>query len=281
MKPTVSKPLSPVALAWLAEIGITPDLLAHHRPSAARDNSPAAALKALRQAAAHVPDARPVAQDDVAPTSSTPTPVAELPDNLQALQEHAAACQACALHEQRHLPVLGIGETQDVDWMVIGEAPGKDDDRNGLPLQGEAGALMVAMLAAVGRHPQSLGRQDVAVPPGLQPLRMYFANLVKCRPLGNRGPQPEEIAACQSMLMQQIRLVSPRKLLLLGEPVARALLGTDARVEALRQKVHTFRAPWGDAIPAMVTWHPAALLLRPQNKPLAWEDMRYLLSLTD
>lgn len=281
-----SASLSPLALAWLAEIGVSPDLLAHHRPPVVRDH-PAAALKALREAAA--PRRQPPA---VAPEAGAATPVtaspetagheaARLPDSLAGMQDYVQTCRACTLHEQRHLPVYGMGDVQDVDWMVIAEAPGKEDDRHGLPFRGEAGALLMAMLASVGRYPQSLDRDDVAVPPGLQPLRMYFTQLVKCRPLGHRGPQPDQIAACRAILMQQIRQVAPRHLLLLGAPAATALLQTDAGVDALRQQVHTFEAPWGDHIPALVTWHPAALLLRPQNKPLAWADMRHLQAMTE
>lgn len=272
-------PLSATALAWLAEIGITPDLLSHHRPQQVAGqgrSSAVATLKTLREATQPAADRPSV----VTPQSESPKPATVLSDSLPELRSQALACEACALHEQRHQLVFGAGDTVDVDWLVIGEAPGKEDDRLGLPFQGEAGALLVAMLASVGFCPESLDRKDVVVPRGLHPLRMYFTNLVKCRPLMPSSPQVDEVDACRAFLMRQIEIIKPRRLLLLGQLPARTLLQTDSGVETLRQTIHEVKTASGDPIPVLVTWHPAALLLQPQHKRQAWDDMRYLRELT-
>lgn len=275
-----ASPLPAVTLAWLAEIGITPDLLSHHRPrqAAGEAHNPAAAtLKTLRKATQSLAD-RPSAT--LPQSVENPAPPTALSDSLAELSNQALACKACALHEQRHQLVFGAGDTVDVDWLAIGEAPGKEDDRLGLPFQGEAGALLVAMLASVGLCPESLDRKDVAVPHGLHPLRMYFTNLVKCRPLMTSSPQLDEVDACRGFLMKQIEIIKPRRLLLLGSLPAKTLLQTDLEVEALRQTLHSVETHSAGLIPALVTWHPAALLLRPQHKRQAWDDMRYLRELT-
>lgn len=299
----VPEPLPAIKLAWLAEMGVSPDLLSHYRPrqpaakpgTEAATESATAALKTLREAASASRSSAtspatplmPVPASAGAPAKATTTvatkassPMASLADSLEGLKSQALACKSCALHEQRDKLVFGGGSQEHPDWLVVGEAPGKEDDRLGLPLQGEAGALLVAMLASAGLHPESLEREDIAVPRGLQSVNMYFTNMVKCRPLVNASPQPDEVAACRGFLMQQIALIKPRRLLLLGPLPAQALLQTDAEVEALRQTVHSVATPSGQSMPALVTWHPATLLLRPQYKRQAWDDMRYLGELT-
>lgn len=205
----------------------------------------------------------------------TQAPQHELPTDWAALSAHADACQACGLHAQRDQLVFGAGDTDQPDWLIVGEAPGKADDRTGLPFQGKAGKLLHAMLIAVGAHPTSLvlGGEQQAIPAWSQPTSVYFTNLIKCRPLGNRSPEPAEIASCSPYLMQQIDMLQPRRILALGRLAAQALLGADADIEDLRGQVHPLTTTSGKTIPLVVTWHPAALLMHPQNKHQAWIDL--------
>jgi DNA polymerase len=171
-----------------------------------------------------------------------------------ALRETVASCTACGLHETRTQTVFGVGD-QNADLMIIGEAPGADEDRQGEPFVGRAGQLLTAMLAAIG-----LAREQV-----------YIANIIKCRPPGNRDPHSEEAAACQPYLHRQIALIRPRLILSVGRVSAHNLLGTDEAVGRLRGRIHRFDP--GD-IPLIVTYHPAYLLRRPQEKAKAWQDLQ-------
>ena len=195
---------------------------------------------------------------------SDPTPLApSLPYTLDQLEAHIVVCQACSLHEGRSHVVHGSGQTIAPEWMLIGEAPGEQDDRVGLPFQGSAGVLLRAMLETVG-----VGA-DASV---------FMTNLIKCRPLGNRTPRAEEIAACQPYLLRQIELLQPVRILALGRLAAQALLGADADLERLRGKVHVLESETGRQIPLIVTYHPASLLSRPQHKANAWRDLHLALS---
>lgn len=154
--------------------------------------------------------------------------------------------------------MFGMGATQRPAWMIIGEAPGGQDDRVGLPFQGKAGALLQAMLASVGVQ------ADTPV---------FYTNIVKCRPLGNRTPEAGEIAACMPFLKRQIELLQPQRILALGRLAAQALLGVDAELETLRQKVHHVPDESGGLVPMVATYHPASLLLRSHHKADAWADL--------
>lgn len=195
-----------------------------------------------------------------APASSdagqTPAPSSSPLDSLRLRVE---SCTACGLHGERHLPVVGSGAVENVALMVIGEAPGAEDDRVGQPFRGKAGELLQAMLKAVGIPDET----DV-----------YFTHLLKCRPVGNRAPAAEEVSACMAHLRRQIALVRPRQLLVLGRVAAQALLG-DVPVESLRGRLHTYEQE-GVATPLVVTYHPAALLSRPRHKAAAWQDLSLL-----
>lgn len=199
----------------------------------------------------------------------------DMPADWAGLGAHAEACQACGLQVQRDQLVFGAGDTDQPDWLIVGEAPGKADDRTGFPFQGKAGKLLHAMLVSVGAHPASfaLGSEPQPIPGWSQPAPMYFSNLIKCRPLGNRSPTPAEIASCAPYLMQQIEMLQPRRILALGRLAAQALLRVDADIEDLRGQVHQLTTASGKTIPLVVTWHPAALLMHPQNKGQAWIDM--------
>jgi len=170
------------------------------------------------------------------------------------LRNAVAGCQACDLHATRTQTVFGVGD-ENASLMIIGEAPGADEDRQGEPFVGRAGQLLTAMLEAIG-----LGRGQV-----------YIANVIKCRPPGNRDPHVEEAAACQPYLHRQIELLQPRLILSVGRVSAHNLLGTEESVGRLRGRTHRFEP--GD-IPLIVTYHPAYLLRRPQEKAKAWQDLQ-------
>lgn len=172
------------------------------------------------------------------------------------LAETVAACRNCELCESRTQAVFGVGNPS-ADLMVIGEAPGADEDRQGEPFVGRAGQLLNAMLAAIG-----FKREQV-----------YIANILKCRPPDNRNPHLSEMAACQAYLNRQIALVQPRVILSVGGVSAHNLLNTDESVGRLRRQEHCFGAA---GIPLRVTYHPAYLLRRPEEKAKAWEDLQKL-----
>ena len=175
--------------------------------------------------------------------------------DLEALRINVANCTACALHQGRTQTVFGAGD-HNAQWMIIGEAPGAEEDRQGEPFVGRAGQLLNAMLLAIG-----LQREEV-----------YIANVVKCRPPGNRDPAPEEAAACEPYLKRQIALIKPKVILVVGRVAAHNLLKTDAALGTLRGK-HWSYADTG--IPVIVTYHPAYLLRAPKEKRKAWEDLQF------
>ncbi|MYN13658.1 uracil-DNA glycosylase [Pusillimonas sp. TS35] len=191
-------------------------------------------------------------------SAAPPAQRGPIPDTLSALAPHIYACQACGLHASRSQAVPGAGHADAPAWMVIGEAPGNRDDREGLPFQGKSGALLQAMFASIG-----IGA-DAPV---------FYTNIVKCRPLGNRPPSAEEIAACKPYLERQIALIRPARILALGTQAAQALLGTEEDIDTLRGAVRHVRSEDGADIPVVVTYHPTALLLRPQHKADAWADL--------
>ncbi|PLC54046.1 uracil-DNA glycosylase [Pollutimonas nitritireducens] len=180
-----------------------------------------------------------------------------IPQVWEDLQNFIAVCSACGLQAGRSQTVFGTGAVDAPEWLLVGEAPGEHDDKMGLPFQGRPGVLLQAMLSSIG----------------VQESQVFFTNLIKCRPLGNRTPRPEEIEACLPYLRRQISLLKPRRVLALGKLAAQALLGTDSELEALRGRVHHLSSQDGQIIPLVVTYHPAALLVRPQHKADAWQDL--------
>ena len=173
----------------------------------------------------------------------------------QALRAEVKNCTKCPLHATRTQTVFGVGN-QNADWMVIGEAPGAEEDRRGEPFVGAAGQLLNAMLKAIG-----LERESV-----------YIANILKSRPPGNRDPQPEEVAACMPYLHRQIALIRPKLILAVGRIAVQNLLGTTTPLGRLRGQVHTF----GELnTPLIITYHPAYLLRSPSEKRKAWEDLKF------
>ncbi len=173
----------------------------------------------------------------------------------QALEEAVRTCTRCSLYEGRTQTVFGVGN-RNAEWMVIGEAPGAEEDRQGEPFVGRAGQLLNAMLKAIG-----LAREQV-----------YIANILKSRPPNNRDPLPGEVAACEPFLQRQIQLIQPKIILAVGRIAAQNLLKTDTKIGALRGK--RFTCPSTD-IPVVVTYHPAYLLRAPGEKRKAWEDLKF------
>ena len=168
------------------------------------------------------------------------------------LKPAVAGCTACSLHQSRTQTVFGVGD-ENADWMLIGEAPGAEEDRLGDPFVGQAGKLLDNMLASIG-----LSRRK----------NVYIANVLKCRPPGNRNPEPEEVAKCSPFLQRQIQLVGPKLIVAMGRFAAQTLLASDASIASLRGKVHQY----GD-VPLIVTYHPAYLLRNLPDKAKAWEDL--------
>jgi uracil-DNA glycosylase family 4 len=171
------------------------------------------------------------------------------------LRERVAGCTACELCKTRTQTVFGVGNTQ-ADWLIIGEAPGAEEDRQGEPFVGRAGQLLNSMLLAIG-----LPRETV-----------FIANILKCRPPGNRDPKPEEVARCLPYLQAQIALLKPRIMLAVGRIAAQNLLGTDVPLARLRGKLHHFGAA---NTPLVITYHPAYLLRAPGDKRKAWDDLKF------
>ena len=197
----------------------------------------------VRRESAPIADAK----IDAALTASAERPV------WDELQAQVAACTKCELHQGRTQTVFGVGDTQ-ASWLVIGEAPGAEEDRRGEPFVGRAGQLLNAMLQAIG-----LSREQV-----------YIANILKCRPPKNRDPRPEEVACCEPYLKRQIELLSPRIILAVGRIAAQNLLKNDTPIGRMRGRVYYYGE---HSIPVVVTYHPAYLLRSPGEKRKVWQDL--------
>ena len=167
------------------------------------------------------------------------------------LRAAVAGCTRCPLHESRTQTVFGVGSPV-ANWMIIGEAPGAEEDRRGEPFVGRAGKLLDEMLLAIGEQRDSV----------------FIANILKCRPPHNRDPSPDEAASCRPYLERQIELVQPKIILAVGRIAAQQLLQSDAPVGRLRGRVHRL-----GAIPLVVTYHPAYLLRSPSQKRKSWDDL--------
>jgi DNA polymerase len=214
------------------------------------------------------PDAAPAAQDAVddtpvvamsaAPVEAAPAPVtrdrpAQVPQlDWDGLREAVAGCRACGLCESRRNTVFGVGPER-AEWMVVGEAPGEHEDAEGEPFVGQSGKLLDNMLRAIG-----LDRRR----------NVYIANVLKCRPPGNRNPEPHEMVQCEPFLRRQIELLQPRMILAMGRFAVQSLLRTQEPVGRLRGKVHEFQG-----VPLVVTYHPAYLLRNLPDKAKAWADL--------
>jgi len=176
----------------------------------------------------------------------------ESPSAWIELKQAVPACTACGLHKGRAQTVFGVGD-ENADWLLVGEAPGAEEDRLGEPFVGQAGRLLDNMLAAI-----ELKRGD----------NVYIANVLKCRPPGNRNPEPDEVAKCTPFLLQQIRLIQPKLIVAMGRFAAQTLLNTDATIASLRGRLHNYAG-----VPLVVTYHPAYLLRTLPDKSKAWADL--------
>jgi uracil-DNA glycosylase len=231
-------------------------------------DEPAAAEAAPRPAGT-AEQARPAAAPGVAPALATPTttattastvapnrsPVGEL--DWSALREAVAACTACTLCQSRRQTVFGVGHPR-AHWMIVGEAPGEQEDRQGEPFVGKSGQLLDNMLRAI-----SLTRGEA------EPARQVFiANTLKCRPPGNRNPTPDELAKCEPFLIRQVQLVQPKIILAMGAFAVQSLLRSHEPIGRLRGRVHHYQG-----VPLIVTYHPAYLLRNLVDKAKAWDDL--------
>jgi uracil-DNA glycosylase family 4 len=182
-------------------------------------------------------------------------PAAEAPKEEPSwieIKQAVPACTACALHKSRTQTVFGVGD-ENADWMLIGEAPGAEEDKLGEPFVGQAGKLLDNMLAAI-----DLKRGE----------NLYIANVLKCRPPGNRNPEPEEIEKCTPFLKRQIALIQPKLIIAMGRFAAQTLLASDASIASLRGRVFSY-----EGVPLIVTYHPAYLLRTLPDKAKAWADL--------
>jgi DNA polymerase len=170
------------------------------------------------------------------------------------IKQAVPACTACGLHKTRTQTVFGVGD-ENADWMLIGEAPGAEEDRLGEPFVGQAGKLLDNMLAAI-----DLKRGE----------NVYIANVLKCRPPGNRNPEPEEVAKCTPFLKRQIALIQPKLIIAMGRFAAQTLLSSDASIASLRGTVYRY-----EGVPLIVTYHPAYLLRNLPDKWKAWQDLLF------
>ncbi len=176
------------------------------------------------------------------------------PEGLSALKQEVSVCQKCELHKTRTQTVFGVGNP-NADWLIIGEAPGADEDKQGEPFVGRAGQLLNSMLLAMG----------------LQREQVFIANILKCRPPNNRDPKPDEVVACESYLRQQIGLIKPKIILAVGRIAAQNLLKVDTPIGKMRGNQYQYP---DSELPVIVTYHPAYLLRSPREKRKVWEDLK-------
>lgn len=213
---------------------------------------PLSSLQRRALAGMDIPVWQPIeAKPTTAPESGLPA--AKVSADWSTLAAEVSVCTRCALHESRTRTVFGVGHA-DAEWLIIGEAPGADEDRQGEPFVGRAGQLLNEMLRAVGQSREAV----------------YIANILKCRPPNNRDPKPDEVQSCDSYLRRQIELINPRIILAVGRIAAQNLLQNEQPVGRLRGQVHRVK---GLDIPLVVTYHPAYLLRSPGEKRKAWDDL--------
>lgn len=227
-------------LAMLVQFGIRlpREALAADEPAVAPLETPPSAPR---------PPPAPRATLDIAPRATG----IELME-WDALADAVASCRACKLCGTRRNTVFGVGDRQ-ADWLIVGEAPGENEDLQGEPFVGQAGRLLDNMLRALG-----LSRGE----------KVYIANVLKCRPPGNRNPEPEEVAQCEPFLRRQVQLLQPKIIVAMGRFAVQSLLGTTEAIGKLRGQSHAYAG-----VPVVVTYHPAYLLRNLPDKAKAWADL--------
>ncbi|HVY39338.1 MAG TPA: uracil-DNA glycosylase [Polyangia bacterium] len=234
--------------------GLLGVVAAPKKPAAAAATSPQkAAPAATRSAPAVRAPADAVVAVSPAPDTDGGEPAAPRgAAALQVVRDHLGDCQRCKLAPQRTNLVFGVGNPL-ADLIFVGEAPGADEDAQGEPFVGKAGQLLTKMIEAMGYT-----RQDV-----------YICNVLKCRPPGNRNPEPDEVAACEPFLKRQLAAIRPRMIVALGKFAVQCLLRDESPISRLRGNFRTY-----EGIPLMPTFHPAYLLRDPSKKKLAWQDLK-------
>ena len=186
------------------------------------------------------------------PEENKNTMIDNPPEGLDDFKKQVLGCKGCSLHKTRTNVVFGAGDSK-ARLMFVGEAPGEEEDKQGLPFVGRAGQLLTKIIEAMG-----LKREDV-----------YIANILKCRPPNNRAPSPEEISACEANVKRQVEIIKPSVICTLGKFASQTLLGIETPISALRGKFHEY-----NGIKVMPTFHPAYLLRNPDDKKLVWQDMK-------
>jgi DNA polymerase len=250
-------------IAMLAEMGVRV-----WQPPAEPVAESGETFEAVAPAAARTAPAEARVEPPVAPevriAGDRPAGIARM--GWTELQTAVAGCQACKLCEKRRNTVFGVGQLPEtpavaprVDWMIVGEAPGEHEDAQGEPFVGQAGKLLDNMLRAIG-----LARDR----------NVFIANVLKCRPPGNRNPEPEEVAQCEPFLRRQVELLQPRIILAMGRFAVQSLLQTSEPIGRLRGQRHQYHG-----VPVVVTYHPAYLLRNLPDKAKAWADLCLALSL--
>ena len=247
-------------VAMLQEIG----LRVWQPPSTVVEETP---VQKAAPAVPHPPQATVPPRQEVAPVARGHRPVGVETMDWPALREAVVNCTACKLCTGRRQTVFGVGHPQ-AHWMVVGEAPGEQEDIQGEPFVGKSGQLLDNMLRALGlsRHAAPPAGSDAGE---ADPARqVYIANTLKCRPPGNRNPAPDELAQCEPFLMRQIALIQPKIILAMGRFAVQSLLRSDEPIGRLRGRVHRYQG-----VPLIVTYHPAYLLRNLEDKARAWDDL--------
>jgi len=239
-------PVAPMVQARAADSDSSPAI----QPVAEAPPAPVAQASPERPVRAPAPAEPAVASAPEGALSARAEGIAAL--DWPALEAQVSACTACKLCSTRTQTVFGVGDRQ-AEWMLVGEAPGENEDKQGEPFVGQAGKLLDNMLASLGL---ARGRN------------VFIANVLKCRPPGNRNPELDEVAQCEPYLKRQIALVRPRLIVVLGRIAAQSLLRTTTPISKLRGSVHSY-----EGIPVVVTYHPAYLLRTPADKARAWDDL--------
>ena len=207
----------------------------------------------IRDGHIHVSFKAPSIQPMVAKTIPTAAnQVASISGDLAAVRTELGDCARCQLHKGRKHIVFGVGNP-NADFLIVGEAPGRDEDLQGEPFVGQAGKLLTDIIGAIG-----LSRSDV-----------YICNVIKCRPPNNRPPEPDEIETCSPFMKAQIKAIAPKMICTLGKFASQTVLQTERPISAIRGNFHTY-----EGIPVMPTYHPAFLLRNPAAKKEVWEDMK-------
>lgn len=218
-----------------------------------------------RRAGAPVPGSTPMPQSPDSPARGIGADAIRLLPTLDAVRDVSLGCPRCRLAETRHHVVFGEG-AQDADILVVGEAPGEEEDRTGRPFVGKAGKLLDLLLATAGFERE----------------RVYICNVLKCRPPANRNPRPDEVEACSPYLLRQVELVKPRVIVAFGAFASQTLLGTDVTIGKLRVREQRYRpTPEHEGIPLVPTYHPAALLRNPGWVRAVWDDLQRVRSVLD